>query len=358
MKTEDTKVNLFLQTVWVISQRKCLLLHKFRLAAWLVSGFWDLMKATYMSLSWLLLARWARRSQWSPSGRPRSPHSSSSCCIAADQAAALGDCASIQVRRVTSRPYLEGAAGAGLAQPDDAVQIVGGDGLVLLLDETERREVESGLLALSVFQHGGELIDGAPCSGRQTSWAPHVHIHDSVPVEAEGEKELVIYEGRLAEAVGSQLMLDLVRGFVDLRDKKIKEGGVGGMRVHRGITSVQEHKVPGEKEWGPQHRVRDSRSQVESSNFTIYQDRAMRLETKGEIDTQKNKVGRSSIHFGHPPWTWIYQTAQIQQRKRHWLPQHWVGTQVYFISNKISILHIWQVNNLCYKFLLQLQLFF
>lgn len=42
------------------------------------------------------------------------------------------------------------------------MQIVGGDGPVLLLDETERREVEAGLLARSVFQHGGELIDGAP----------------------------------------------------------------------------------------------------------------------------------------------------------------------------------------------------
>ena len=34
--------------------------------------------------------------------------------------------------------YLEGAADAALAEPSDAVQIVGGDGLILLLDEAER----------------------------------------------------------------------------------------------------------------------------------------------------------------------------------------------------------------------------
>lgn len=45
---------------------------------------------------------------------------------------------------------------------------------------------------------------------------------------------------------------DLMRGFVDLRHKQIEEGGVGGMRVHRGVASVQEHEVPGEKERGPQ----------------------------------------------------------------------------------------------------------
>lgn len=106
------------------------------------------------------------------------------------------------------------------------------------------------------------------------------------------------------------------RGFVDLRDKQIEEGGVRGMRVHRGVASVQEHEVPGKKECGPQHRVRDSRSQVESSNFTIYQDGAMRLETQGEAGKKKNKESRHwSIHYGHPPRTWINQTAQIRDRK-------------------------------------------
>lgn len=49
------------------------------------------------------------------------------------------------------------------------MQIVGGDGLVLPLDETESWEVEAGLLVLSVFQHGGELMNGAPFSRRETS---------------------------------------------------------------------------------------------------------------------------------------------------------------------------------------------
>lgn len=86
-------------------------------------------------------------------------------------------------------PYLEGAAGAGLTQPDDAVQIVGGDGLILLLNETERWEVEAGLLAVSIFQHRGQLIDGAPDSQGE----PHdVRIHVSVG-EIQGE-DLLTYE--------------------------------------------------------------------------------------------------------------------------------------------------------------------
>lgn len=72
--------------------------------------------------------------------------------------------------------YLEHAAGAALAQTGDAVQVVGGDGLVLLLDEAERREVEAGLLTLAILQHGGELIDGAPFNRRRTSQLPHLHV--------------------------------------------------------------------------------------------------------------------------------------------------------------------------------------
>lgn len=128
---------------------------------------------TYMCPSWPLLAPRAQRCQWSHSGQPWSRHSSSSCCIAADQATMLTDRVHIQVWDLSPRtaaPYLEGAAGAGLAQPDDAVQIVGGDALVLLLDETKCGEVEAGLLALSVFQHRGQLVDGAPVSRRQASW--------------------------------------------------------------------------------------------------------------------------------------------------------------------------------------------
>ena len=72
--------------------------------------------------------------------------------------------------------HLEGAAGAALTELGDAVQIVGGDGLILLLDEAERWEVEAGLLAIPVLQHGGELIYGAPFNKRQTSQVPHLHI--------------------------------------------------------------------------------------------------------------------------------------------------------------------------------------
>lgn len=70
---------------------------------------------------------------------------------------------------------LEIAAGAALAESGDAVQIVGGDGLILLLDEAERREVEASLLAVSVLQHGGQLIYGAPFNKRRTSQVPQLH---------------------------------------------------------------------------------------------------------------------------------------------------------------------------------------
>lgn len=73
-------------------------------------------------------------------------------------------------------PHLEGAAGAALAESSDAVQIVGGDGLILLLDEAERLEEEACLLAIPVLQHGGELIYGAPFNRRRTSQVPHLHI--------------------------------------------------------------------------------------------------------------------------------------------------------------------------------------
>lgn len=72
--------------------------------------------------------------------------------------------------------YLERAAGAALTESGDAVQIVGGDGLILLLDEAEGREVEAGLLAVPILQHSGELIYGAPFNRRRTSQVPHLHM--------------------------------------------------------------------------------------------------------------------------------------------------------------------------------------
>lgn len=80
----------------------------------------------------------------------------------------------LEMRAATS--HLEHAAGAALAQTGDAVQVVGGDGLVLLLDEAEGREVEAGLLTLAVLQHGGELVYGAPFNRRRTSQLPHLHM--------------------------------------------------------------------------------------------------------------------------------------------------------------------------------------
>lgn len=56
-------------------------------------------------------------------------------------------------------------------------------------------------------------------------------------------------------------------GFVDLQHIEFKEGEVERLQIDWGVASVQENKVPVKKQWGPQHRVKDSRSQVESSNL-------------------------------------------------------------------------------------------
>lgn len=56
-------------------------------------------------------------------------------------------------------------------------------------------------------------------------------------------------------------------GFVGLQHNEIKEGGVEWLRIDWGVASVQENKVPVKKQRGPQHRVKDSRSQVESSKL-------------------------------------------------------------------------------------------
>lgn len=56
---------------------------------------------------------------------------------------------------------LEGAASAYFAQPGDAVEVVGGHGFVLLLNEAKGRETEAGTLAVSVLDHGGQLVPRA-----------------------------------------------------------------------------------------------------------------------------------------------------------------------------------------------------
>lgn len=215
--------------------------------------------------------------------------------------------------------YLEGAADAALAEPSDAVQIVGGDGLILLLDEAERWEVEAGLLAIPVLQHGGQLIYRAPFNKRRTSQVPRLHmtwIHTGSVLmkERKGDKiktrapfgftgswythymeerkpadmwkSFKFKAGLLHKRLNSLSSLERLEEIqklqkvdrsivwvwvcfllLDLRDKQIKGGGVGGLWRHWGVAPIQVNKVPVEKEWGPQHRVRDSRSQVESSNL-------------------------------------------------------------------------------------------
>lgn len=56
------------------------------------------------------------------------------------------------------------------------MEIVGGECLILLLDEAEHQEEEAGLLAVSILQYGDELIYRAPFSRRGTSRVPHLHI--------------------------------------------------------------------------------------------------------------------------------------------------------------------------------------
>lgn len=62
------------------------------------------------------------------------------------------------------------------SQSGDAVQIVGGDGLILLLNEAEHWEVEESLLAISILQRGSQLINGAPFNKRWSSQAPQLHL--------------------------------------------------------------------------------------------------------------------------------------------------------------------------------------
>lgn len=63
-----------------------------------------------------------------------------------------------------------------------------------------------------------------------------------------------------------------------------------------------------------------------------------------------------SIHYGRPsgpefikPLTSKRENGAESFRK--------AGPQIYFISNKISLFYTWQINNLSYKLLLQLQFF-
>lgn len=239
----------------------------------------------------------------------------------------------LEMRAATS--HLERAAGAALAETGDAVQVVGGDGLVLLLDEAEGREVEAGLLTLPVLQHGGELFYGAPFNRRRTSQLPHLHM-DTYRQCINGRKVgrwnqnaptglisswaaismLVCFQGlklkkkkvkisswtATLQGLGEMFRLGgnsqvigraVWEDWRDLRDKQVKGGGVGRLRIDRGVTPVQQDKVPVKREWGPRHRVRDSRSQVESSRLQSYQGPFVRL-----LQTVRDGKARFT-HFTH-----------------------------------------------------------
>lgn len=63
---------------------------------------------------------------------------------------------------ILSSTNLEAAAGADFAKPGDTVQVVGGHGLVLLLEEPEGGEGKAGVVAVSVLKHRGHLVFRTP----------------------------------------------------------------------------------------------------------------------------------------------------------------------------------------------------
>lgn len=64
--------------------------------------------------------------------------------------------------RKVHTPNLEVAAGTGLAEPGDTVQVVGGHSLVLLFQEPEGGEWEAGVVAVSVLKHRRHLVLRTP----------------------------------------------------------------------------------------------------------------------------------------------------------------------------------------------------
>lgn len=57
--------------------------------------------------------------------------------------------------------HLKITAGADLTQPGDAVKVISGHRLVLLLHESEGLEGEAGVVTVSVLMNGGHLVLGA-----------------------------------------------------------------------------------------------------------------------------------------------------------------------------------------------------
>lgn len=97
---------------------------------------------------WFLMCRWTGRL-------------SSFCCHIAVNRGTMTISWPITVRNVHI-PNLEGAAGADFAEPGDTVQVVGGHGLVLLLEEPEGGEGEAGVVAVSVLKHRSHLVLRTP----------------------------------------------------------------------------------------------------------------------------------------------------------------------------------------------------
>lgn len=61
-----------------------------------------------------------------------------------------------------SLTHLKLAAFADLAEPGDAVQIVGGNRLTLLFEEPEGGEREASVVAVAVLVHDRHLVPGTP----------------------------------------------------------------------------------------------------------------------------------------------------------------------------------------------------
>lgn len=118
------------------------------------------------------------------------------------------------ISHFSSLSDLKVVAFANLTEPGDAVQIVGGNRLVLLFKEPKDGEGEARMLAVSILMHDCHWVPRTP-----VTWG------------------------------GGQCCYGVIVGsffwFEDLRNKQVEESAVGGIWRHRSIASIQEHVVPG-----------------------------------------------------------------------------------------------------------------
>lgn len=128
--------------------------------------------------------------------------------------------------------YLELGAGALLTETRDTVKVVGGDGLVLLLNETEGREVESSMLAFSIFNHWGHRVFGATLeSNTMNQWRFYFILVVS-PFHTIIDIFILYYE--------------VIWWYLHWH-KEVKKCGVCWMGRNWSIASIKEHIVPIEK---------------------------------------------------------------------------------------------------------------